>query len=87
MSPVNGPYWTSNINCDGTEENLGQCEKTELGMVTKCENQHYAGVLCYDREGIIALQMKVIQINIFCISPLKHMFWELIRSASQRHFL
>ena len=55
MSPLNGPYWTSNINCDGTEENLGQCEKTELGMVTECENKHYAGVLCYDREGTIAL--------------------------------
>ena len=51
LSVSNGPYWTSNINCNGTENRLADCEKTELGMVTKCESRHYAGVICYDREG------------------------------------
>ena len=36
---------------NGTETRLADCSKNELGMVTKCENRHYAGVICYDREG------------------------------------
>ena len=35
----------------GLETRLSQCGKTELGTVTRCENRHYAGVICYDREG------------------------------------
>ena len=53
VSPINGPYWTSNINCVGTEDNLSQCDMVELGTVTSCENHHYAGVLCYDNEGML----------------------------------
>ena len=53
VSPINGPYWTSNINCVGTEDNLSQCDMLELGSVTSCENHHYAGVLCYDNEGML----------------------------------
>ena len=50
-SIVNGPYWTSDLNCTGTEEKLGDCGKTELGAVTTCESRHYAGVVCYDKDG------------------------------------
>ena len=53
VPPINGPYWTSNVNCVGTEDNLSQCDMVELGTVTSCENHHYAGVLCYDNEGML----------------------------------
>ncbi|KAK6180370.1 hypothetical protein SNE40_012539 [Patella caerulea] len=43
-----GPYWTSNMNCTGTESNIGECAHDGFGSVKVCESRQYAGVLCYD---------------------------------------
>ncbi|XP_071095519.1 uncharacterized protein [Haliotis cracherodii] len=48
----NGPFWTSKMNCAGTENRLVDCSRTQLGKVTSCQNSHSAGVLCGDNVGI-----------------------------------
>ncbi|XP_067665056.1 scavenger receptor cysteine-rich type 1 protein M130-like [Haliotis asinina] len=48
----NGPFWTSKMNCAGTERRLSDCSRTQLGKVTSCQNSHSAGVLCGDNVGI-----------------------------------
>ena len=40
-----------------------------------------------NKRNIIGLDNSGYQVNIFLISPWKHMLWALIRSASVRHFL
>lgn len=49
---THGPYWTSSVQCTGSEANLGDCAKTVFGSVSHCNTRHYAGVLCYNEEGM-----------------------------------
>ncbi|KAK3097126.1 hypothetical protein FSP39_006614 [Pinctada imbricata] len=47
-----GPYWSSQFNCTGTEASLTECPHIGFGNVTECKDKHYAGVLCYDKDGV-----------------------------------
>ncbi|XP_021368435.1 deleted in malignant brain tumors 1 protein-like [Mizuhopecten yessoensis] len=47
-----GPYWTSKVNCTGNESRLSECPHVALGQVKSCVNNSYAGVLCYNNDGI-----------------------------------
>lgn len=47
-----GPYWTTNVTCHGNESSINQCSHVGFGNVKECKGKHYAGVLCFDREGI-----------------------------------
>ncbi|XP_060066494.1 scavenger receptor cysteine-rich type 1 protein M160-like [Ylistrum balloti] len=51
MTQTGGPYWTSEINCTGLERDLLECDHVGLGRVRKCDELHYAGMICYDAEG------------------------------------
>lgn len=47
-----GPYWTSNVQCQGTEARLADCQLTEFGEVTECKNVlSHAGVICFSDNG------------------------------------
>ena len=46
-----GPYWTSDVNCTGSETSLAQCLSVPLGTVKKCNGDHFAGALCFNNEG------------------------------------
>ncbi|VDI52977.1 deleted in malignant brain tumors 1 protein [Mytilus galloprovincialis] len=47
-----GPYWTTNVTCHGNESSINQCSHVGFGNVKECKGKHYAGVLCFDREGV-----------------------------------
>lgn len=47
-----GPYWTSNVQCTGTESQLRDCKHVGFGNVSYCEKGHYAGVICFDETEI-----------------------------------
>ncbi|RUS70459.1 hypothetical protein EGW08_021778, partial [Elysia chlorotica] len=47
-----GPFWTTNVNCQGTESTLNECQHTAFGEVTKCESGHYAALLCYEGSSL-----------------------------------
>lgn len=46
-----GPWWTSNVACNGTEDKLGDCHSDDWGSVSACANKNLAGVLCYTNGG------------------------------------
>ena len=46
----NGPYWMTDVNCQGTESSLRDCQKT-VGRVSQCRSGKAAGVLCTNTEG------------------------------------
>jgi hypothetical protein len=46
------PYWTTNVNCAGTEQRLRDCNM-EMGHVHQCNSGRGAGVLCTSNEGWI----------------------------------
>lgn len=49
---THGPYWTSNVQCQGTEQKLADCQRTDFGKVTECDNVlSHAGLICFDNEG------------------------------------
>lgn len=47
-----GPYWISNVQCQGHEKSLQECQHTPAGSVNECSSFHYAGVFCFDDQGI-----------------------------------
>lgn len=47
-----GPFWMTDVNCQGTESSLRDCPKA-LGGVSQCNSGKAAGVLCTDTEGKI----------------------------------
>ncbi|KAL8566281.1 hypothetical protein ACOMHN_056852 [Nucella lapillus] len=50
-SAVNKPFWATNVNCQGNERRLQDCQMN-LGRVTECRSGKWAGVLCTNSEGI-----------------------------------
>ncbi|XP_053406103.1 scavenger receptor cysteine-rich domain superfamily protein-like [Mercenaria mercenaria] len=52
---VPGPYWISQVNCNGNEDTLSQCQFISFGEVLGCSTlQSHAGVICYDNEGVFS---------------------------------
>ena len=51
-SEQSGPFWTSNVDCEGTEHRLADCFKTQFGQVRQCTD-HYsqAGAICFRDDG------------------------------------
>nr|KAG5697333.1 hypothetical protein BaRGS_004059 [Batillaria attramentaria] len=47
----NGPFWITQVNCQGTERSLRDCPKT-LGTVSQCTSGKAAGVMCTNTDGI-----------------------------------
>ncbi|KAK3746952.1 hypothetical protein RRG08_030362 [Elysia crispata] len=47
-----GPFWTSNVDCQGTESTLSDCQHDGFGEVSSCKSRHYAGVLCYEGSSL-----------------------------------
>ena len=47
-----GPYWTTNVTCHGNESNISECSHVGFGNVQECKGKHYAGVLCFDEQGM-----------------------------------
>ncbi|KAK3098541.1 hypothetical protein FSP39_020457 [Pinctada imbricata] len=47
-----GPYWMTEVSCSGSERLLSECGYSRLGSVTECKSRHYAGVLCFDNQGL-----------------------------------
>ncbi|GFR64782.1 deleted in malignant brain tumors 1 protein, partial [Elysia marginata] len=52
FSSTMGPFWTSNITCQGTESNLDDCTYHKFGEMTECKSGHYAGVLCHEGSNL-----------------------------------
>lgn len=48
-----GPYWISNVQCQGHEKSLQECQHTPAGSVNECSSFHYAGVFCFDDQGLV----------------------------------
>ncbi|XP_052791481.1 deleted in malignant brain tumors 1 protein-like isoform X3 [Mya arenaria] len=48
----NAPFWTSQVNCTGNEQNFEECQKVKYGQVKDCIGRHYAGALCYQKFGV-----------------------------------
>ncbi|XP_060571753.1 deleted in malignant brain tumors 1 protein-like isoform X2 [Ruditapes philippinarum] len=48
----NAPFWTSKVNCSGTESTFDECPKTPYGHVKDCVGRHYAGAHCYEAFGV-----------------------------------
>ncbi|PVD19832.1 hypothetical protein C0Q70_20325 [Pomacea canaliculata] len=46
------PFWSSKFKCTGRERRLGDCNHAGWGQIKQCKSQHYAGVLCYDEQGL-----------------------------------
>lgn len=49
---ASGPYWISNVQCQGHEKSLQECQHTPAGSVNECSSFHYAGVFCFDDQGL-----------------------------------
>lgn len=49
---ASGPYWISNVQCQGQENSLQECQHTPVGEVTVCQSLHYAGVFCFNDQGL-----------------------------------
>lgn len=50
---MKGPFWTSNVDCSGTEDKLENCSITSFGQVDECNKKpSFASVICYGSEGI-----------------------------------
>ncbi|XP_062609247.1 deleted in malignant brain tumors 1 protein-like [Saccostrea cucullata] len=44
--------WISNVQCQGHEGSLQECPHSPVGSVTECKSLHYAGVFCFNDQGI-----------------------------------
>ena len=51
-STASGPYWMTDVSCQGHEASLADCQYQDLGDVKECKSSSYAGVLCIDDEGM-----------------------------------
>ena len=45
-----GPFWTTNVQCQGSESRLRDCQLT-MGGVSQCRSGKAAGVLCTSTDG------------------------------------
>ena len=45
-----GPFWTTNVQCQGSEFRLRDCQLT-MGGVSQCRSGKAAGVLCTSTDG------------------------------------
>jgi serine protease 12 (motopsin) len=49
---ASGPYWISNVQCNGNEKTIQECPQSRIGTVAECKSLHYAGVFCFNDQGI-----------------------------------
>lgn len=45
FGPGEGPIWMDNVECNGTELHIGECEHADLDMIN-CGHSEDAGVIC-----------------------------------------
>lgn len=57
---ASGPYWISNVQCQGHEKSLQECQHTPAGSVNECSSFHYAGVFCFDDQGLVFQPKKIL---------------------------
>ena len=43
----------SQVDCQGTESTLSDCQHDGFGEVSSCKSRHYAGVLCYEGSSML----------------------------------
>ena len=67
-------------------ENLQGQKLSKLSIAEKIIGDSYQQLKTLSQQTYIGLDKGVYPVNIFLISPQKHMLWVLIRSASTRHF-
>ncbi|CAL1541079.1 unnamed protein product [Lymnaea stagnalis] len=47
-----GPYWMSNVTCNGNESSLSQCKFNDRLKLGNCSSAHSASVVCFRNSGV-----------------------------------
>ena len=58
-----GSIWLSNVHCDGTEGDIGDCKKN-CGAIGDCNHNRDVGVCCYGHRTVSHMHLCVLRARV-----------------------